>query len=210
MPEPAPANPIAARVRAEIDPYIADWPEANRTMLLRFIEAYTQPLMVTEAYVRDNGKRPGYADVMHPDTAPVLWLPWLAQMVGQRLRQGISEADQRTQIKGMQNLRRGSVAAAKSRIGMTLTGTKKIYFLERYGSAWRTGVTTLTAETPDPAATLRAAAEQKPAGIVLVVTNIAGGNQYTTLAYTHTNYDQVKGLYASYADILTQPDRQPA
>jgi hypothetical protein len=68
--EPVPANPIAARIRAEIDPYVRNWPENNRTQLLRFIEAWTQPLMVVEQYVRDVGDRPGYADVMHPDTAP--------------------------------------------------------------------------------------------------------------------------------------------
>lgn len=206
--EPAPANPIAARIRAEIDPYVRNWPEDNRTQLLRFIEAWTQPLMIVEQYVRDNGDRPGYADVMHPDTAPVEWLPWLAMMIGLRLRQGLATVDQRTQIRGMEGLRRGSVAAAKSRVSITLTGTKTVFFLERYGSAWRTAITTLAAETPSSSDTLRAAAEQKPIGIVLTSSIIPGGIQYDTLTYTHVNYDQVKNLYANYNEVLADPDKQ--
>lgn len=209
MAEPAAANPIAVRIRAEIDPFVRWWPEANRIMLLRFIEGWTNPLMITEQYVRDNGDRPGYADVMHPDTAPPEWLPWLAMLVGLRLRQGASEVDQREQIRGMQGLKRGSVGATRSRIKQTLTGTKTVYFLERYGSPWRTGITTIASETPDPAATLRAAAEQKPIGIVLTSTVIAGGLNFDTLTYTHTNFNQITSLYQDFNEVLADPDKQP-
>jgi hypothetical protein len=148
--------------------------------------------------------RPGWSDLFNPERIPARLLPWLAQFRGVQLPQGLAVEEQRQRIREADGFRRGSPAAMIAAAKRTLTGTQTVYLTERSGSAYALTVATLTSETPDPAATLAALREQKPAGIVLTHALITGGD-YGTLLGTHADYAEVLTDFATYADVLANP-----
>lgn len=195
MPRPV-VNPIAERIYAEIEPVTYGDGDGNNWALLRFIHAWTQPMMILEEVVRDTDDGPGWSAIMDPDRAPAFFLQWLSQLIGSRPVAGETEAQARLRIAGMSGLRRGSAQAMRAAAERTLTGTKYLIFNERYqGSAYRLAIRTLTSETPDPAqveADLRA---QKPAGIILDYAAVTGNS-----------YDTILAAYNTYAAVLAETD----
>jgi Phage tail protein (Tail_P2_I) len=117
---------------------------------------------------------PPWSPLLDPDRAPAAFLPWLAQVVGERVPAGESETASRERIRLPQGVRRGKVSALIAAAQRTLTGTKFVQVLERTSSAYTLSVVTLTAETPDAAQTNRDLQAAKPAGLILthVVTSV--------------------------------------
>lgn len=179
----------------------AQWP------LLDVAEATGQQLQPVEDIVRDTDTHVGWGIVMDPDDGPIEWLGWLAQFAGVRLKVGLSSAAQRARVKSTDGMNRGTPSAVVGAAQQSLSGTKTVYLVERHGSAYRLTVTTISAETPSPAQVLADLMEQKPAGIVLVHAMTTGAN-YNALRDTHADYAEVKALYATYAEVLSNPVKQ--
>lgn len=186
----------AEAVYASIAPATAR-DEENGWALLHFVHAWT--LAMTRIYdvVHDGATgAPGWASVMHPSTAPDLFLDWLSLFVGRRPLPGESPQDKRNLIEGQVSLRRGSAQASRALAARYLTGEKFVLFSERNGSAWKYSVRTRASETPDPAKVLTALMEQKPAGMIL---------DYATFANPYT-YGDVDAAFATHQQIIDDPD----
>ncbi len=176
--------------------------------LLEVAESIGGRLQPVEDVIRDTeDDDPGWSVVVDVTRAPLSWLPWLAQFGGVRIPQAMSEADQRAYIQTAPSQRRGSPGAIEEAAKLSLTGTKQVYMTERHGNAYRLTIVTLASETPDPDQLLADILLQKPAGIVLTVTQSVGGD-YLTLRDIHTDYADVEATFTDYADVLADPAQQ--
>lgn len=117
--------------------------------------------------VRDTADGPGWTILFDPARCPAWALPWLAQFAGVQLPEGITEAEQRQRIVSPPAFERGTLAGMRAAVSATLTGTRFVRILERNGTPYQLAVVSRTPETPDPAASERAARSQKPAGLIL-------------------------------------------
>lgn len=124
--------------------------------------------------VSDPDGAPAWSALLDPDRVPAAFLPWLAQVVGERVPGGESEAAARERVRSPQGVRRGKVASLVAVAQRTLTGTRFVQVLERTSSAYTLTVVTLTSETPGPTQTNRDLQAAKPAGLILthVVTSV--------------------------------------
>jgi hypothetical protein len=174
MPEPD-HTPLGARLRERTQPLAPDddlygYAHANLSEAIgRMLE------QVAEVFDPEGEDVPPFAPLLDPDLCPDWALEWLGQLVGVRLPVGVAPDTARTLIKDVAGFRRGTPAALTAAASFFLTGTKTVYFNERLANdPYRLGVITLVAETPDPAQVLAAILAQKPGGIVLSYSAIAG------------------------------------
>lgn len=159
--------------------------DANGYPLLRFLSLLGDQagdladlISRIDFYTPDDGGAAGdTSDLADPATADPAWLAWLAQVVGVRLGEGLSVADQRAAIAGavsgyLKGTKQGIADAARTE----LTGSRYVAVIPFYGGdAWRVEVRTRTTETPDPGAVLGAIESKhaRPAGVELVTTTYA-------------------------------------
>lgn len=123
----------------------------------------------------DGNELPGYGVTFDVAECPAEALPYLAQFVGETLPTTLTDDEARRQIRTQPNRNRGTragiIAAARATLSDPDTGT--VVFIERSISASPTdaayGLTvgTLSAETPDAAATEAAIRANLPGGILL-------------------------------------------
>jgi len=165
--------------------------------LLILCNAIGVPFELVEDWVRDTPDGPGWSLLLDAERCPPEALDWLAQFVGVRIPQGMSDDDARHRIESTDGFRRGTVAALQNAAWQTLTGKRSVFLSERDGDpadspdyAYHLTVVTYASETPDPAATLSALLAQKPGGLVL---------QYVTAV--GQLYSQVRDRFATYADL---------
>lgn len=78
------------------------------------VDAIALPMAQTEAVVRAQDGRVGWAALLDPDTAPEAQLQWLAQWVGVELDDRLTAAQWREAIKDRPNAVKGTPAAVKS------------------------------------------------------------------------------------------------
>jgi hypothetical protein len=90
------------------------------------------------------------------------------------------------------------VAAAQ----LHLTGTKIVFFRERYGGAYRLQVLTYTVQTPNPTLVEKELMAQKPAGIILTYTVLAG-QDYQLLYLNNATYQVVYDKYPTYQGVMS-------
>lgn len=110
---------------------------------------------------------PAGGRLMDPDETPSVAIDWLAQFAGVRPTKGASEATRRDEAKTAAGRKRGRPTSMVADVVRTLTGTQAVTLTAFYGgNRWRLLLVTYDVETPDPAATERAAQGQKPYGIV--------------------------------------------
>lgn len=124
---------------------------------------------VVEDYASDgpNGE-PGYSLLIDADRVPDEAIMWLAQFVGVKITQGLSAVEQRAQLIGLGNWKRGTVAAIQAAPVPYLTGSQTVIVKERdTGSAYHFQVITYSSETPDTAAATAALIAAKPGGDVM-------------------------------------------
>lgn len=184
--------------------------ESGGWPLLTFCEAVAGRLQPLETLIRDTEDGPGWSIVLDVDRAPAEWLPWLGQFVGVSVPSSLTEEQQRTLIRTLPGTIRGTARAIEAAATRYLTGERRVYLVERHGSAYRLTVSVLDSEAPvaDRPRIEAAILEQKPAGIILAVQYIEGGD-YDTLRDTHTDYDELLTIYDSYDEILIDPALQP-
>lgn len=207
-------RPTVGSIAEELYGALGPWASADtddaRFQLLELCEAVGGRLQPVEDIIRDSDDGPGWSSILDADRAPADWLPWLANLAGGRLLTGLPESDQRDAIKSMASSKRGSPGAIRAAAEPHLSGTKTVYINERAGSAYRLSVVVIGSEAADLAAVERAVQVQKPAGIVLTVESLAGApdNSYKTLKFTHSDYQDLKNTFVSYAEIKTDSDKQ--
>lgn len=189
-------NAVAARIYEELTP-IAYGDADNEYALAQFVEAWTRPMILIDQIIRDTDAGPGWSTVLDPQTAPDLFLSWLAQFVGVRSVVGEANMSLRNRIESMDGLRRGGPDSMRAAIQRTLTGTQTVIFNERQGGAWKLGIATFAVETPNSNDTLAAILAQKPAGITLTYITSTGPT-YALVIVTYDTYQDVKDSFATY------------
>ena len=148
-----------------------------------------------------DGDVPPGAPLLDPALCPDFALPWLAQIVGVQLPAGLPASDWRELIAQLGRYHTGTPAALASAAAFALTGTKTVYFRERYGGdAYVLEIVTLSSETPDPAAVLALLLAQKPGGIVLDYHQVSGWD-YDAMTAAGGTYTTLQTHYATYNDL---------
>jgi hypothetical protein len=162
--------------------------------------------------VRDQADgTPGYAILFDPDALVSIgrpeWLPWLAQFVGdsQAVLATTDVNVQKAIIKTPLNFTRGRPSTMIAAAQNTLTGTRTVVLNQFLGgSSNAIEITTFTAETPNPTATINAVMAVMPAWIVPTFSVVTGGT-YAALAASHSSYSLMEAAHTTYADIPTNP-----
>lgn len=169
---PAPAvHPTTARLVENLGGGLNAGQEDVDWHLLKFLDPIVSRLGALDDLARDTDQGPGWTQLLDVDRVPGPYLPWLAQLVGVTLPPGLSEAQQRDYIQEKPGWARGSRAGFLGAIQATLTGTKHVWFLERYGGhPYRFAIQMKPSEAPDQALTERVARAAKPAGLILYIT----------------------------------------
>lgn len=196
---------FAAELKERLQPLRA----GDLDTLLDAIALLFQPVE-DRARDTDNGD-PGWSKILDLARVNASELPWLAQFVGANYprKQGETDAAFLARVAPLvlakTRFQRGTIAATIADVKETLTGTKQVFFIERQGgSAWRTTITTLTAETPSAADTLAAIMKHKPIGIVLTHSVITGGN-WSTVNATHTNWNDLNTPATTWDAVAVNP-----
>jgi hypothetical protein len=151
---------FAERLYENLRP-LAGEDEANDWQLLHFVSALAKPHQLVEDLGRDTEDgHPGWSLLLDLERCPAWALEWLAQFVGVRLlpREGFEteetwDAAMRDRMRRADGRNRGSPDAVRAAAQRYLTGAKTLFFMERFGGAYRLGVRTLRDETPDLVAT---------------------------------------------------------
>jgi hypothetical protein len=152
--------------------------------------------------VRDTDQGPGWSPVLDPARAPVKALPWLAQFAGVTLTPGATETDWREEITSPPAFQRGTPQAIIDATARTLTGDQRVALRERDGGPWDVTVITYTAQTPDPAATERAARSQKPAGLLMTFRVDPGWSVgEIETAYSTRTVGDIEAAFATVGDL---------
>jgi len=141
-----------------------------------YVGSLSDPLFqVVDDWASDGDKgEPGYSILLDVRRCPDNALPWLAQFVGAKLTVGLSAAQQREQLAGLGNWKRGTVAALQAAPLPYLTGTQYVQVKERDTSPYHLQVLVYANENTDPAKVQAALLTQKPAGLVMTFVNFAG------------------------------------
>jgi hypothetical protein len=192
---------------------LAQVDDENAYALARFCSAIAKLLdqAVDVSRDQDDGT-PGYGQLFDVDNVDSEYLPYIARFVGVRLPAGLTDEAKRLRIKQTDGFRRGTPnaiinAARQHLVGPDGTGaTASVDLRQRDGGPYSYTVVTKLSETPDEPAVLAALLEQKPAGFLLTLTVISGGD-YETLLVTHTDYADVLATFTNYADVLSDPSQ---
>lgn len=136
--------------------------------------------------------QPGYSLLLDADRVPDKAIPWLAQFVGVTITKGLPAADQRSQLKGLTNWKRGTVDALQAAPLPYLTGSKTVIIKERFTGAYNFEVITYTSETPDSASVLAALIAQKPAGLIMTYIVYAGQKAFLMRGSTMRGIDSLR------------------
>jgi hypothetical protein len=173
-----PVPPLWQRVLEALGPAFV---EASGPLLAPMLQALLAPLDDVDDLVTDPR---GYASLFNLDDSPVPG--WLGQWVGVAYDPALTRAQQIAAVRS-RGQTRGTPAALLAAARATLTSSDGmdpvIDLIERDGSAYRVRVRTYAAETPDPAATLRALRAAKPAGLVLTHQVLAGQDFHEVAEY---------------------------
>jgi len=202
---PAPEVSAAAEdIYAAMNPaFTAPDPEHDYAMLRLCAALTTGNLDLIFEIVTDTEVGPGWEILLDPERCPAIALPFLSQFPGVKLTPSMSEAEQRAAISNPEAFGRGTpdamVAVAKRR----LIGTKFVAIQERYtGLAYRTKISTIEAETPEPEETLAdIVREQKPIGIRLFF-NSSPAWSWKELAEEESTWTKVIAKYATWGDLI--------
>lgn len=142
------------------------------------------------------------AAVVDPMTAPFDRLPWLAALSGVDI-DGVPDGSLREFIANDTARHRGSEAAIRLRVGLTLTGSRSVLITAPYTSAEHVLIQTLTSETPDAAAAQAAARAEVPAWMRLTH-EVISGMTYNQLAARYPTYDAMKATGKTYSQLATE------
>lgn len=190
-------RPVVTATAEEAYEGLGPWTELEEAMdwhLLKFVDAVTRNLDVLNTLVRDTDERMGWSLLLDADNAPVEYLPHMGQFVGVPVELGLSEADQRRQVKETKGFRRGRPDSMRAAAQLYLTGTKTVIIDERDTSPYHLTVRTFTAETPDAAKVEAALLSEKPAGLVMDYV-LSDGLTWDEIAASSLTYDELTELF---------------
>lgn len=186
------------------------WQEDEPTVdyaLARYCGALASPLEELASLARDSDEGPGWSALLDPVRCPAWALPWLAQFVGVTIRAPATPAEEATArqlITDHPGFQRGTPLAIEQAVALTLSGTRSVRLTERSGgSAYQLLIATLTAETPNAAATTAAAKAAVPAGIVVTVSVTAGAIWQDVL--NHGTWTAHLAARPTWEDTLERP-----
>ena len=152
--------------------------------------------------VRDSPDGPGWSSLLDIDRSPTDALPWLAQFVGVQLTPGLSDAQERAQIRAETGMQRGTVASIKAAAAKLLTGTQTVQLIERTPDPYSFTVITAADETPDPAAVEAALMAAKPAGLILNYNGSVTGQTWAQLIANYSTWAAVVAAFPTWQDVI--------
>lgn len=177
-----------------------------------FLEAIGEMFVEVEMLVGDFSEDGGYPTLLDVDLARTQDLPWLAQIVGERLPVGITDPAAREWIKDHPKQRRGTERSIFLAAQRTLTGTRLVSLRTRTkldGSPDVDYITvrTITSQTPDPTVVYKDLRKNVvPADIVLDYTTIVGETWQDVRelggASIYT-WQEVKDDFVDWHEVLT-------
>lgn len=143
-----------------------------------------------------------WENALDPYETPDEALGWLAQFTGV-LREAAWTNDQlRDAIARPSGFARGTPAAIIDAAKRTLTGTKRVDMIERFGgNAYHLFMRTLPVETPDESSTRAAILSEKPAGLVLDY-EASAVRSWADLDADFSSWSAVDTAYASWGELL--------
>jgi Phage tail protein (Tail_P2_I) len=186
---------VAEALYDALEPLAYADPE-NAWALFHLCNAIGNPAQVVHDLVSEgpNGE-PGWSSLVDVERCPGPFLRWLAQLTGEHVPLGWSYEQQRVQIAGLWNWRRGTVPAIEHAVGRTLGGDKRVQVFERTPDPYSYTVQVRTSELPldadgepDPTWPEWAAKRTKPAGL--------------NLTFVHADWEIVDGLEGRTVDEL--------
>lgn len=199
---------VAADLYQRLQP-LAYADDANGYALAYLSDALGAMFQPLSDLVRDTPDGPGWSPIVDVDRAPIYALGYLAQFVGVRLLQGLSDSDQRSRVRSTDGMRRGSIAAFAAAALPHLTGGRHVIVRERFkptdplvDHAYHVQVITFTSETPDSAVVLAALLTQKPGGLVLHY-DVEDGQDFEQVRETYATFDDVRTTYTTLDDLRT-------
>jgi len=133
-----------------------------------------------------------------PDRVPFARLGWLAAMAGVDLTV-VPLAERRSFIASDASRYRGSPAAIRQRVGLTLTGARQVEI--EFTSEYAVTVTTYASQTPEPTATEAAIRAEVPAWLGLTAVTDAAGQSYANLAADYATYGTMTATGKSYGTL---------
>ncbi len=163
-----PVTQIAQDAYDWLGPVQADDP-ARGWPLLAFMGGIGEMFREVEQLVRARPGREPWQQAFDINQCPDFQVPWLGQMVGQRVTVSAPATVQRQQVSAEGGFKRGRPATLVAVVQSTLTGTRGVSLTERVSDAWTMTVVTDPAETPNVTVTAAAAQRAKVAGLVLTV-----------------------------------------
>jgi hypothetical protein len=148
---------------------------------------------------------PGWVTWLDPDRCPSVGLPFLAQIVGERLPVGITDAEARQWIKDNPYAHRGTIRSMALAGRRTLTGTKTLTYALRQmpdGTAHEDHVTiaTYSAETPNSAVVLNDILSMSPADIQVHYFTLSGP-LWSQVAASYPTWAAVKAAFGTWGDL---------
>jgi hypothetical protein len=183
--------------------------EAEGYALLIFCSALTLPLEPVYEIARERDDSPPWAILFDVDECPAWALPHLSMYPGVVLQPGMSEEQQRNEIRQPTGWRRGQTPSIKIAGQRTLTGTKRVIVRPRTPGPGEHYVRTLLSETPEPERTeaeLRAAI---PPWEVLDYEAISGVS-WADITASFKDWSAVKAAFTDWADLAdTLPSELP-
>jgi hypothetical protein len=199
-PDPPDHSPFGERLRERTQPLALD-DESYGFAHAYLSEALSRPYLEVQEIFDPEGDVPPVAPLLDIDLCPDWALPWLAQLIGAVIPVGMPPDTARELIRNVAGFRRGTPAAIRAAASFFLTGSKTVFFNERFANdAYRLGIVTLTAETPNPAQVQAAILAQKPGGILLSYSAIAG-QTYRAVLTEVDSYREMRSEWATYRDV---------
>jgi hypothetical protein len=199
-PDPPDHSPFGERLRERTQPLALD-DESYGFAHAYLSEALSRPYLEVQEIFDPEGDVPPVAPLLDIDLCPDWALPWLAQLIGAAIPVGMPPETARELIRNVAGFRRGTPAAITAAASFFLTGSKTVFFNERFANdAYRLGIVTLAAETPNPAQVQAAILAQKPGGIVLSYSAIAG-QTYRAVLTEVDSYREMRSEWATYRDV---------
>lgn len=180
--------------------------EENDWQLLLFADAWATMVEPLFSWVSDSDDFVGWSRLFNADEAPPGALPYLAQFVGARLLQGLTEEQIRDTIKTHAGFERGTSGAVVAATKRYLLEPKRVQIRERFGFGadhpYRLFIRVYTPDVIDRAAVVRSILEQKP-GAIRLDFDVIDGQTYDDLQSRFATYDDVDAEYDSYEELRT-------
>jgi hypothetical protein len=157
--------PAAQELYDRLAPVYGVDDETHGWALLRLVEAFIAGWEFPSELLATDTHLP-WAVLLDADACPDEGLPWLAWILGIVVR-GETTEQLRALCRDRPAAKRATPDAMRAAVATALTGTRTVRYLERSGGPFEDTIVTRTAETPDPAAVVKAAEPQRRVATVL-------------------------------------------